>query len=166
MMIARGHEMMVSNRMTLTPSRLSSNPLWDNQDLPFEAEGGEDAGMCHLFEDEDLRRLSSGAYSVMQKDKRLCEDTMTDPKIRTAEVGDIPEIQRLYRQLDRHHAQLLPEFSSRWMAMPGNGCPREVDRSGRCRLLLAELDGRVVGFVNLHRSRHPGSPMFRRTSSR
>ena len=92
----------------------------------------------------------------------MCEDTMTDPKIRTAEVGDIPEIQRLYRQLDRHHAQLLPE-----VFQPVDGDARGTDVLEKwidrddADYLLAELDGRVVGFVNLHRSRHPGSPMFR-----
>jgi ribosomal protein S18 acetylase RimI-like enzyme len=85
-----------------------------------------------------------------------------NPTIREAEAGDIRQIQRLYRQLDGHHALLIPE-----VFRPVDGDAREdevvqewIDRDD-ADYLLAELGGRVVGFVNVQRVSHPKYPMFR-----
>jgi GNAT superfamily N-acetyltransferase len=84
------------------------------------------------------------------------------PTIREARAEDIPEIQRLYRQLDIHHANLLPG-----LFQPVDGDARGndfiqkwIDRDD-ADYLLAELDERVVGFVNVQRACHPKYPMFR-----
>lgn len=84
------------------------------------------------------------------------------PTIRKAETRDILEIQRLYRQLDGHHADLLPE-----VFQPVDGNAREnnfvqkwIDRDA-ADYLLAELDGQVVGFVTVERAAHPKHSMFR-----
>ncbi|MBT9316207.1 GNAT family N-acetyltransferase [Leptothoe spongobia] len=84
------------------------------------------------------------------------------PTIRKAEAQDVPEIQRLYRQLDDHHAELLPEV---FQAVAGDARGNDVVQTWIFRddadYLLAELDGQVVGFVTVERSAHPKYPMFR-----
>ena len=87
---------------------------------------------------------------------------MISPTIRKAKVQDIPEIQRLYRQLDEHHTQLLPEI---FQPIEGDARGNDVVNKWIVRddadYLLAELDGQVVGFVTVERSAHPKYPMFR-----
>ncbi|MCL7453244.1 MAG: GNAT family N-acetyltransferase [Anaerolineae bacterium] len=87
---------------------------------------------------------------------------MSDLAIRRAEIRDIDDIQRLYRQLDRHHAELLPEV---FQPLQGDARGDEfvqlrIERDDAA-YLLAELDGTVIGFVDVLRSTHPGYPMFR-----
>ncbi|MEM8642528.1 MAG: GNAT family N-acetyltransferase [Cyanobacteria bacterium P01_G01_bin.54] len=87
---------------------------------------------------------------------------MISPTIRKAKVQDIPEIQRLYRQLDDHHTELLPEF---FQPVEGDARGNDVVQTWIVRddadYLLAELDTQVVGFVTVERSAHPKYPMFR-----
>lgn len=87
---------------------------------------------------------------------------MSDPTIRKAALRDIPEIQRLYRQGDRHHAELLPQV---FQPLDGDARGNEVVQQWIDRddadYLVAELDDRVVGFLNVQRSSHPHFPMFR-----
>ncbi len=85
-----------------------------------------------------------------------------NPTIRKAEARDIPAIQRLYRQLDGHHAELLPE-----VFQPVDGDARGddliqkwIDRED-ADYLLAERHGQVVAFVNVQQSGHPKHRMFR-----
>jgi len=82
--------------------------------------------------------------------------------IRRAGLSDILEIQRLYRQLDRHHAALLPAIFRR---VDGDARGDEVIQEWIDRddadYLVAELDEKMVGFVNVKRSTHPSFPMFR-----
>lgn len=87
---------------------------------------------------------------------------MSHVTIRRAEHGDIPAIQRLYSQLDCHHADLLPEvFQPLEGEARGDEVVQEwIDRED-ADYLLAELDGAVVGFLNVQRSAHPKYPMFR-----
>jgi GNAT superfamily N-acetyltransferase len=91
----------------------------------------------------------------------FCETEM-NPTIRKAELRDIPEIQRLYRQLDAHHTELLPEV---FQPVDGDARGNElvgkwIDREDAV-YLLAELNGQVVGFVNVQQASHPNYPMFR-----
>ena len=81
---------------------------------------------------------------------------------RKAKSRDIPEIQRLYRQLDGNHVALLPEV---FQAVEGDVRENDViqkliDRDD-ADYLVAELDGKVVGFVNVQRASHPNYPVFR-----
>jgi len=82
--------------------------------------------------------------------------------IRWAEPGDIRQIQRLYTQLDSHHAELLPDV---FQAAQGDARSDEVVLKGvgqpDAGYLLAVLDGQIVGFLNLRRAAHPKYPMFR-----
>ena len=85
-----------------------------------------------------------------------------NPTIRKAEIRDIQEIQRLYRQLDSHHAQLIPTV---FQTVEGDAREDEViqrwiDRDD-ADYLLAELEGQIVGFTNVQRVSHPKYPMFR-----
>lgn len=87
---------------------------------------------------------------------------MRNVTIRRANASDIPGIQRLYRQLDKHHADLLPDV---FQPLDGDARADEVLRKWIERddadCLLAEVDGRVVGFLNAQKSNHPSFPMFR-----
>jgi GNAT superfamily N-acetyltransferase len=90
------------------------------------------------------------------------EESMEKLTIRSAELRDIDDIQRLYRQLDGHHADLLPD-----VFRPLEGDAR-ADAFIRTRIhredasyLLAELDGAVAGFVDVQRAAYPDYPMFR-----
>ncbi|MBN1947892.1 MAG: GNAT family N-acetyltransferase [Bradymonadales bacterium] len=87
---------------------------------------------------------------------------MTTPIIRKAETRDIPHIQRLYRQLDAYHVRLLPAlFQAVAGDVRGDDVIRDrIDRND-ADYLLAELDGKVIGFLCLQRSSHPHYPMFR-----
>ena len=84
------------------------------------------------------------------------------PITRKAESGDIPEIQRLYRQGDSHHADLLPEvFQPVEGDVRGNDFVQKLIDWDDADYLVAELDGQVIGFVNVQRASHPKYPMFR-----
>jgi len=83
-------------------------------------------------------------------------------KIRQATTEDIPRIQCLYRQLDEHHVDLLPEI---FQTAEGNA--REDSLISQWIMdedadyLLAVEGGEIVGFVNVRKSSHPQYPMFR-----
>ena len=84
------------------------------------------------------------------------------PITRKAETRDIPQIQRLYRQLDNHHAELLPEvFQPVQGDVRGNDVIQKLLDLDDADHLVAELDGQVIGFVNVQRASHPKYPMFR-----
>jgi len=82
--------------------------------------------------------------------------------IRTATPDDIEEIQRLYRQLDHYHAELLPD-----VFQPVDGDARAPDALAKfitdedADYLVAERDGEIVGFVNVEKRSHPPFPMFK-----
>lgn len=86
----------------------------------------------------------------------------TNPTVRKAQACDIPEIQRLYGQLDAHHAALLPGV---FQLVEGEVRGRDVIQKWIDRddadYLLAESDGKMIGFVNVQRASHPKHPMFR-----
>ncbi|MBN2209861.1 MAG: GNAT family N-acetyltransferase [Sedimentisphaerales bacterium] len=82
--------------------------------------------------------------------------------IRTAGVGDISAIQGLYRQLDGYHAELFPDiFQAVEGDARGDDFIRQEIESERADYLLAELDGRVVGFISMRQLPAPPYPMYR-----
>lgn len=86
----------------------------------------------------------------------------TDLTIRKAEFRDIPEIQRLYRQLDQYHVDLLPEvFQTVDGNARGDDFLRKFIERNNADYLLAELNGTIVGFINVQKSAHPPYPSFR-----
>jgi len=93
---------------------------------------------------------------------RRDDDRMGEIEIRIATMDDYSEICRLYRQLDEHHADILPDVFQRFPDPPR---PREVVarfiERGNADYILTIADGRVVGFLNLSLSSHPPYPMFR-----
>lgn len=89
-------------------------------------------------------------------------NAMGEIETRIATMEDYSEICRLYRQLDEHHADILPDVFQRFPDPPR---PREVVarfiEQDRADYILAIADGRIVGFLNLSVSSHPPYPMFR-----
>ncbi len=84
------------------------------------------------------------------------------PITRVAESRDIPEIQRLYRQLDGHHADAIPEVFQRIEgdAREDRVIRETIDREEE-EYLLAICDEKIVGFVQLQIVAHPDFPVFR-----
>jgi ribosomal protein S18 acetylase RimI-like enzyme len=82
--------------------------------------------------------------------------------IRQATTKDIPAIQHLNRQLDEHHVRLLPDI---FQSVAGNARPdsliAEWIGDPDADYLLAEVEGEIVGFVNVRKSSHPDYPVFR-----
>ena len=81
--------------------------------------------------------------------------------VRKATVDDIPAIQRLYRELDQHHVDLLPDvFRSLSEDARPDSVIREWIEGAEADYLLAEVDGNIVGFFNVRRAGNPEYPMF------
>lgn len=78
-------------------------------------------------------------------------------------MPDIPALQRLYRQLDRHHVQLLPGV---FQDVSGDARNSQfIERliaDEHCAFLLAETNGNVLGFASLRMADAPDYPIFRR----
>lgn len=84
-------------------------------------------------------------------------------KIRKATLRDIPALRVLHHELDRYHAKLMPAifqtlardprpdtYYHDWIRHPENGC-----------CLVAEEDGRVIGFLTVRQSSPPHFPVYR-----
>ncbi|NQT89001.1 GNAT family N-acetyltransferase [bacterium] len=84
-------------------------------------------------------------------------------KIRQATLHDVPAIQRLYQDLDKHHADLLPGVfrSLTEDARPGS-LVRDWIEDTEADYLVAEEEGRVIGFLSIRAAAHPRYPMYRR----
>lgn len=81
-------------------------------------------------------------------------------KIRQATTDDIPAIQRLNRQLDRHHASLLPDvFRPLTEDARPDSLVRKWIEDNDADYLVAEENG-VVGYLNICKASHPRFPMF------
>ena len=84
-------------------------------------------------------------------------------KIRQATVHDVPAIQRLYQELDRYHADVLPGL---FRALTEDARPDSLVRDGiedtDADYLVAEDDGRIIGFLDIRKATYPRYPMFRR----
>jgi diamine N-acetyltransferase len=82
-------------------------------------------------------------------------------KIRQATTDDIPAIQRLNRELDKHHADLLPGI---FRPVTEDARPDSVVgdwiKDADADYLVAEENG-IVGFINIRRASHPRYPMFK-----
>jgi N-acetylglutamate synthase-like GNAT family acetyltransferase len=81
--------------------------------------------------------------------------------IRPATVDDVAAIQYLYRELDQYHADLVPGVFRHLGddARPAKVIPDWIG-DPEADYLVAEEDGRIVGFLNLRRAAHPRFPMF------
>jgi GNAT superfamily N-acetyltransferase len=81
--------------------------------------------------------------------------------IRPATMDDVTAIQHLYRELDQHHAALLPNV---FRALADDARPAKMIldwiANPEAAYLVAEEDGRIIGFLNLRRAAHPKLPMF------
>jgi len=87
---------------------------------------------------------------------------MSKLTIRSAELRDVDDIQRLYRQLDRYHADLLPDvFQALEEDARAEAFIRTRILGEDADYLVAELDGTMVGFVDVQRAAYPDFPMFR-----
>ena len=82
--------------------------------------------------------------------------------IRQATVNDVPAIQRLYQELDEHHAELLPGV---FRPLTDDARPDSIVRdwieNTEADYLVAEDDGRIIGFLSIRTAIHPKYPMFR-----
>ncbi len=83
-------------------------------------------------------------------------------KIRPATVHDVPAIQRLYQELDRYHADVLPGV---FRALTEDARPHSLVRDWiqdtDADYLVAEDNDRIIGFLNIRKAAHPRYPMFR-----
>ena len=83
-------------------------------------------------------------------------------KIRQAKTSDVVAIQRLYRELDKYHADLLPGvFRSLTDDARPDSVVRDWIEDTDADYLVAEDDGRLIGFLNIRKAAHPWYPMFR-----
>jgi ribosomal protein S18 acetylase RimI-like enzyme len=87
---------------------------------------------------------------------------MNNVIVRKAAAGDIDAIQRLYRQLDRHHVGLLPGVFQPLEddARPG-GFVAGFITNPDADYLVAEQDGTLLGFLSIQKRPNPPYPMFR-----
>lgn len=81
-------------------------------------------------------------------------------KIRQATIDDVSAIQRLYRDLDNHHVDLMPNLFRPWTedARPDSVLIDWIEDPDADYLVAAE-DG-IVGFLNIRTAAHPCYPMF------
>jgi ribosomal protein S18 acetylase RimI-like enzyme len=81
---------------------------------------------------------------------------------RLATMGDYDAICRLLKQVDQHHVEILPNV---FKSFDGPARPRELIAShveaSDAAYILAEMDSKLVGFVNLKKAAHPNYPMFK-----
>ncbi len=77
-------------------------------------------------------------------------------------MDDYDAICDLFRQADLHHLALLPAV---FQAFSGPPRPRERFRhfveDEDADVIVAEIEGRIVGFTNLEKAAHPSYPMFK-----
>lgn len=81
--------------------------------------------------------------------------------IRSATIDDIPAIQVLNRELDKHHADLLPDvFRSLTEDARPDWVIREWIDDADADYLIAEIEGKIVGILNVRQAKNPPYPMF------
>ena len=82
-------------------------------------------------------------------------------KIRQATIEDVPAIQRLNWELDKHHADLLPGiFRPLTEDARPDSVVRDWIKDADADYLVAEENG-IVGFINIRRASRPRYPMFK-----
>lgn len=86
---------------------------------------------------------------------------MESVTVRAAVRDDLDDIERFYRRLGDHHAELLPEVF-REVAGPQRpqGYMAAYLERDDADYLLADLGGEIVGFVSVRREAHPDIPLF------
>ena len=82
--------------------------------------------------------------------------------IRPARAGDYDDLCRLFEAVDSHHRAAHPEIFQKpegpardWAFV------RELLESAECGFFVAELEGRVIGFVTVLLERSPDAPIFK-----
>ena len=106
--------------------------------------------------------MGAGVVSVGTTTVNGALHMKANPIARKANPGDIPEIQRLFRQLDAHQAELLPEiFRHVERDVRGTDVIRSLIDRDDADYIVAVLGKTVVGFVDVQRASHPNFPMFR-----
>ncbi len=81
--------------------------------------------------------------------------------IRPATTDDVAAIQRLNQELDKHHADLLPDvFRSLTEDARPDSVIQEWIEDADAAYLIAEIEGKIVGFLNVRQAKNPPYPMF------
>jgi ribosomal protein S18 acetylase RimI-like enzyme len=88
--------------------------------------------------------------------------TMDEIIIRLAVMDDYDDLCRLFVQLDEHHVELRPDLFHSFPAPPREReWVQELIESREADCIVAEVAGRIVGFIHIHKSAHPPYPMFK-----
>jgi len=91
---------------------------------------------------------------IMKKDEK--------PLIREANVVDIPAIQNLYCQGDTYHAELLPDIFESTDEGRDEDFIRSWIQNENCEMIVAEVGGRIRGFLNIKITSSPDLPIFKK----
>lgn len=87
---------------------------------------------------------------------------MSEVVIRKAIYPDIDAIQRLYRQLDRHHVTVLPEV---FQSIDGDARTPEMVATfimdEDADYLVAERDDEILGFLTVQEKSHPTFTVYK-----
>jgi len=87
---------------------------------------------------------------------------MSPATVRVASRSDIPDVERLLSELDRHHVDLLPHIfhAPDGPVRPTGILTAAIDDDDQ-DILVAEADGRVVGVAQVKVAKRPESAIFR-----
>jgi ribosomal protein S18 acetylase RimI-like enzyme len=106
-----------------------------------------------------------GGEMVRQNQQAIANSLSKEPAIRPAGAADCSDIARVFMESSEHHASLDPEL----FFVPDLAIVKERYREGHqhpsgkedeCVTLVAEFEGKVVGFVDARLDR-PSDPMHR-----
>jgi GNAT superfamily N-acetyltransferase len=87
---------------------------------------------------------------------------MSPVTVRVALPSDTRAIEKLLTQLDRYHVELLPDvFHTPDGPVRPKGILRAAIGEDDQDLLVAEMDGRIVGVAQVKIAERPKAPMFR-----
>ncbi len=85
---------------------------------------------------------------------------MIDPVVRRADLRDVESIQRLFDQGDAYHAAMLPHVFREGSKGRPDILIASVIQDGDSDYLIATVESRVVGFLDIRESVTPDFPMF------
>lgn len=85
---------------------------------------------------------------------------MPAPTVRRAELADIDRIQELLFQVDRFHARLLPGVFRAGGKARSDDFLRTVIQAEESDFLLASLEARIVGALEIKETAPPDFPVF------
>jgi ribosomal protein S18 acetylase RimI-like enzyme len=87
---------------------------------------------------------------------------MDEVVIRRATLADYEELSRLFKDLDDHHVELLPDLFQPFPAPPRTReRVQEFVEGDDSEYIVAEVAGKLVGFLSIREASHPPLPMFR-----